>query len=287
MQTKIVFLFFLGMWIMARASGQETPFPDTTDPDSSGIVKNRLLPTSTPVLLFSDPEDEEKKKEKKKKKKKKKKNIFFGEKTKKTMIRHSFRGQVTYQVFNFTFKDKQLDTYIRDIYWYDRKNKTIKNRGYHPSKGNLLHGPYEKRVGENVIETGMYYYGTKHGRWMAYDGKNILVNKTHYSEGWPKESRVTYYNRGERQIEKLIPIEYDLEEGNFYHFFQDGQIAVTGEYHFGEKVGLWTEYWKTKDDKIVKKREIQYQDEPFMKNFRPYIRAEWDQEGNLIYRNDS
>ncbi|MEX0882540.1 MAG: hypothetical protein WDZ72_03610 [Cyclobacteriaceae bacterium] len=254
------------------------------DPDSSGVVKDRLLPSSTPVLLFSDTEDEEKE-EKKGRKKKKKKNFYFGERTKKALIKSSFRDQVTYQVFHFTTAALKTDAYIRDIFWYDYKNKAIKDRGFEKSKGYLLHGPYEKRIGETVVESGMYYYGTKHGRWMTYDSKSILLDKKHYSEGWPKDSRVTYYDRGDRTIEKLIPVEYDLEEGNFFHFYKDGQVAVTGEYNFGEKVGLWTEYWKTEGDQNIKKREIQYQNEAFMNNFKPFIRAEWDDEGNLIYRN--
>ena len=38
--------------------------------------------------------------------------------------------------------------------------------------------------------------------------------------------------------------------------------------------------------KTVRKREIQYQEKPFTKDFTPYIRAEWDKEGNLIYRKE-
>jgi antitoxin component YwqK of YwqJK toxin-antitoxin module len=280
-----VFMLLLpGFWLGPSkfTFGQDE---EKTDPDSSGVVKDRLLPTSTPVLLFSDSEEEKKEGGKVKKKKKKKKNVFYGERTRKTVIKSSFRDQVTYQVFHFTTADQKVDPYIRDIYWYDSKNKAIKSSGFQKSKGYLLHGPYERRIGENVLETGMYYYGTKHGRWMSYDSKNILLDKKHYSEGWPKDSRVTYYNRGERQIEKLTPIEYELEEGNFFHFYQNGQVAVTGEYNYGEKVGLWTEFWHTQDQRNIKKREIQYQNEPFMNGFRPYIRAEWDEEGNLIYRN--
>ncbi|MBD3626537.1 hypothetical protein [Cyclobacterium sp.] len=276
-------LVFLLSTVTMRVHGQKEA--NASDPDSSGVVSNRLLPSSTPVLLFSDAEDDLKE-EKKSKKKKRKKNVYFGEKTKKTLIKSSFRDQVTYQVFHFTFSKREPDPYIRDIYWYDSKNKAIKNSGFSPSKGYLLHGPYERRIGEQVVETGMYYYGTKHGRWMTFDGKNILQDKRHYDEGWPKDSRITYYNRGERKIEKLTPIEYDLEEGNFYHFYPDGQVAVTGEYSFGEKVGLWTEYWSTEKDKTVKKREIQYQSEAFTNGYKPYIRAEWDREGNLIYRNN-
>lgn len=278
------FLFFLCIlsFLGGIVYGQDSPI---SDPDSTGVVKDRLLPTSTPILMFTDATEEVKEK-KKKKKKKAKKNIYFGERTKRNMIRSSFRDQVTVQLFNTTPKNKNVDSYIRDIYWYEPSTKSIKKGDFNPASGVLLHGPYEKRINENVIETGMYFFGTKHGRWMTYDGKNILVNKSHYSEGWPKESRVTYYNREQRKIEKLTPIEYDLEEGNFYHFYPDGQVAVIGEYRFGERVGLWTEYWNTSDDKVIRKREIQYQPQPFSKNFRPFIRAEWDKQGNLIYKND-
>ncbi|HLT07275.1 MAG TPA: hypothetical protein VK014_07090 [Cyclobacteriaceae bacterium] len=283
MRSKLFFCFLLTILISRLGFSQEG---EKADPDSSGVVKNVLTPISTPVLLFTTVEEEEKAK-KKERKKKKNKNIYFGEKTRRSVIKQSFRGQTHSEYFHFTQRNQQVDPYIRDIYWYDTKEKVIRNRNFDPSRGYLLHGPYEKRLDETVVESGMYYFGTKHGRWMTYDGNNILLDKSHYSEGWPKASRVTYYNRAAQQIEKIIPIEYDLEEGNFYHFFEDGRVAVIGEYKFGEKVGLWTEYWSNTGDKTIRKREIQYQEKPFTKNFRPYIRAEWDKEGNLIYRKDS
>ncbi len=255
------------------------------DPDSSGVEKSRLLPTSTPILLFSDQEEETREK-KKQKKKKERKNFYFGERTSRSMIRSSFRDQTTLQLFHTTSRNQRVDPYIRDIYWYDSRSKSIKDRNFDPSKGQLLHGPYEKRVNNVVVETGMYYYGTKHGRWLAFDAKSVLLDKSHFYQGWPKDSRITYYNRENREIERLTPIEYDLEEGNFFHFFPGGQVAVIGEYRYGERVGLWTEYWETKGDELIRKREIQYQPEPFTRDFRPYIRAEWDREGNLVYRND-
>ncbi|WP_339923964.1 hypothetical protein [uncultured Cyclobacterium sp.] len=278
---KLIYLLFVGLFFITSAGFSQE---DSTrvEVDSSGVEENILLPTSTPVLLFSDAEDNLKE-EKKKKRKKKKKNFHFGEKTSKGLIKNSFRDQVTYQYFNYTSRNKKIDTYIRDIFWYDSKNKAIKTGNFNPSQGYLLHGPYEKRIGENVVETGMYFYGTKHGRWMSFDAKNILIDKRKYSEGWPKASRITYYNRGERKIEKITPIEYDLEEGNFFHFYPDGQVAVAGEYKFGERIGIWTEYWPRENNKTVKKREIQYQNEALNNVFKPYIRGEWDKEGNLIY----
>lgn len=258
---------------------------EKADPDSSGIVHNVLRPVSTPVLLFTTVEDEEKSKEKKKKKKKNR-GIYFGEKTRKSLIKRSFRDQTHSEYFHYTLRNQKVDSYIRDIYWYDQKERVIRTKGFDPSRGYLLHGPYEKRIEDTVVESGMFYYGTKHGRWMTFNSKNILLDKLNYYEGWPKASRVTYYNRADQKIEKVTPVEYELEEGNFYHFYEDGTLAVSGEYKYGEKVGLWTEYWEDSEDTTIRKREIQYQEEPFSENFRPFIRAEWDKEGNLIYRRD-
>ncbi|RIW16985.1 hypothetical protein D0X99_04210 [Algoriphagus lacus] len=255
-----------------------------SDPDSTGVVSSALLPSVAPLLLF----DEEKEKEEKKEKKKKaRKNIWFGIKTQKGYTRRDIRGQYIVEYFNYTDAERNPDPYIRDVYWYDTKDKSIKTQGFSRELGYLLHGPYERMINETVVESGMFYYGTKHKTWMLFDDKNVLQDKNHFSEGWPKESRITYYNTTSKSIEKIIPVQYSLEEGNYFHFYENQQIAVTGEYQFGEKVGLWTEYWDTKNTKAVRKREIQYQEEPYTKNFRPYIRAEWDKEGNLIYRRDN
>jgi antitoxin component YwqK of YwqJK toxin-antitoxin module len=279
--TRIVILI-LFIVLAGNSFAQKNKKDEITDPDSTGVVSDRLLPTSLPLLLFDDAD---KKIKKKAEKKKKKKNIFYGERTRKGFTKQTIRDQSQYQFFNYTTSNRKTDPYIRDIYWFDNKDRTIRVRDFDPSKGYLLHGPYEKRAGETVIEKGNFYFGTKHGTWMSFDGKSVLLDKLHYSEGWPKDSKVTYYNRDQQQIEKLTPIEYELMEGNFFHFHENGQVAVTGEYHFGERVGLWTEYWDNKS-KTIRKREIQYQEQPFTKSFKPYIRAEWDKEGNLVYRKD-
>jgi hypothetical protein len=33
-----------------------------------------------------------------------------------------------------------------------------------------MHGPYKEYRGEILVEEGHYYLGTKHGRWVTYDG---------------------------------------------------------------------------------------------------------------------
>lgn len=276
----IALFSFLGLQI---SYAQKEKKSKQTDPDSSGVVNDRFLPTAAPMLLFQDLNKSDKKKDQKKKAKK---NIYYGVKTKKGYTKQNIRESVQYEVFHYTTESRTLDPYIRDIYWIDSRDKVIRTKNFDSARGFLLHGPYQREVGDIVVEKGFYFFGTKHGTWMKFDNKSVLLDKLHYAEGWPKDSKVTYYNREKRQIEKLIPVEYDLMEGNFFHFHEDGQVAVTGEYHFGEKVGLWTEYWNIKNN-AVRKREIQYQSQPFTKNFTPYIRAEWDKDGNLVYRRET
>jgi hypothetical protein len=272
----ILFTSVTGL-VNAQKGGEEL----RVDPDSSGVVNSTILPSFMPLLLFNDLNLKE---EKKQKKKKAKKNIWFGIKTKKSYTRRELRDQEIIEFFNYTDASRKSDPYIRDVFWFDQSKREIKKSGYEPGKGYLLHGPYERIINEVVVESGMYYYGTKHKTWMLYDSKNILQDKNHYFEGWPRESRITYHKRKTNVIEEIIPVQYGLEEGNYFYFYEDKQIAVTGEYGYGEKVGLWTEYWDLNSTKTIRKREIQYQEAAYTKNFRPYIRAEWDKDGNLIYR---
>lgn len=282
MNSKFLLLLFL-ITAPQTVFSQKDKKTELVDPDSTGVMPDNLLPTTAPILLFDDYTKSDKKKEEKKKVKK---NIYFGEKTKKAYTKQTIRDQTQYQIFNFTTQNREFDPYIRDIHWFDTRDKVIRSKEFDPSRGFLLHGPYTREVGDVVVEKGNFFFGTKHGTWLTFDTKTVLLDKLHYSEGWPKDSKVTYYNREQKKIEKLTPVEYELMEGNFFHFHENGQIGVTGEYHFGEKVGLWTEYWNNKNNKVIRKREVQYQETPFTKNFRPYIRAEWDQDGNLIYRKD-
>lgn len=277
----LLFVFLLSRLAIAQKKTSQQEYQ--ADPDSTGQVSINFLPTTMPLLLF---DDEKEKTAKKEKRKKVKKNIWFGIKTQKAFTKRELRGQTYYEMFHYTNVSRQPGPYIRDVYWYDAKDKAVKTKGYSPGIGNLLHGPYERNVNEEIVESGMFYYGTKHKTWMLFDEKNILQDKTYFEEGWPKEAKISFFNQSSRTIERIIPVQYGLEEGNFFHFYENNQLAVQGEYRYGEKVGLWTEYWDTKNTKAIRKREIQYQEEPYTRNFKPFIRAEWDKDGNLIYRNE-
>jgi hypothetical protein len=277
-------LFLLFTLALSKNSfAQKNASDKKTDSDSSGVINSVLFPSIAPLLLFDEVKEKEKKKEKKKKARK---NLWFGIKTMKGSTRRVLRGQEYLEFFNYTDAQREPNPYIRDVYWFDPKEKAIRTEGFVPGQGYLLHGPYERLVNETIVESGMFFYGMKHKTWMVFDDRSVLQDKAHFNEGWPKESKVNYFDETSKAVEKVIPIQYGLEEGNFFHFYENQQIAVTGEYKFGEKVGLWTEYWDTKNTKAIRKREIQYQEAPYTKNFRPYIRAEWDKDGNLVYRRD-
>jgi len=276
-----LFLFFFFLFGLKTLWGQEIELTKKNESDSSGVVNSSLLPLVAPLLLF----DEEKEKEERKTKKKNlRKNTWYGVKTTKGSTRRSLRGQEYLELFSYTDLDRKINPYIRDVYWYDPKEKSIQAKGFEKGMGYLLHGPYQRTVNGVVVESGMFYFGTKHKTWMIFDGQGILQDKEHFQEGWPKESKISYFNPSTGAIEKITPVQYGLEEGNFYHFHENRQLAVTGEYKYGQKVGLWTEYWDTSSSPLIRKREIQYQEKPYTDNFKSYIKAEWSKEGKLLYQ---
>lgn len=234
----------------------------------------------TPVTL--DFEEEEKE-EPRKKKKKVKKKVFYGIKTKKGFTRKGQGNRITYELFYVLKKPQTPQTFVRDIYWYDYTRKEIrKTERFDPEKGVLLHGPYEKRLGEVVLAKGIFYKGTKHGRWMYYNRDSTLADKEKYFRGWPKESLVSYYDAERKKMKEITPIEFGEKTGYYYRFYENGQIAIAGEYEWDQKVGDWVEYYPNKRRKKI----IAYPEEPFDQSLRPYIKAEWNDKGKQIYRNN-
>ncbi|WP_228450834.1 toxin-antitoxin system YwqK family antitoxin [Chryseolinea soli] len=219
------------------------------------------------------------------KKKKPKKKVFYGIKTKKGFTRKGVGDRITYELFYYLKKSEKPQTFVRDIFWYDYTRREIrKTSTFDPTKGVLLHGPYEKRVGETVVEKGIFYKGTRHGRWMRYNSRDsTLLDKDKYYHGWPKESLVSYYDPTERKrMKEMTPIEFGEKEGFYYFFHENGQLAVQGEYQWDEKVGDWTEFYSNGKRKKI----IAYPKEPFDESMQPYVKAEWNDKGKEIYRNN-
>lgn len=219
-----------------------------------------------------------------KKKKKVKKKVYYGIKTKKGFTRKGDGNRITYELFYYLKHSEKPQTFVRDIYWYDFTRREIrKTTTFDPAKGVLLHGPYEKRQGDVVLETGIFYKGTRHGRWMKYNRDSTLVDKDRYYRGWPKESLVSYYDPQERtRMKEMTPIEYGEKEGYYYFFHENGKVAVQGEYQWDEKVGDWTEYYPSGRRKKI----VTYSKEPFDESVKPYVKAEWNEKGKELYRNN-
>jgi len=253
------------------------PLVSWSQQDDEGIT----LTIDTPVNLDFQKEEEPVNTRKKKKPKKK---VFYGIKTKKAFTRKGSGDRVTYELFYYLKKSERPQTFVRDIYWYDYTRHEIrKTSKFDPEKGVLLHGPYEKRQGQIVLEKGIFYKGTRHGRWMKYNRDSTLVDKDRYYQGWPKESLVSYYDPHERRrMKEITPIEYGEKEGYYYYFRENGNLAVQGEYKWDEKVGDWTEYYPNGKRKKI----ISYSKEPFDKDLLPYVKAEWNEKGREIYRNN-
>jgi antitoxin component YwqK of YwqJK toxin-antitoxin module len=237
----------------------------------------------TPVTLDFDKEEEP---VDTKKKKKPKKKVFYGIKTRKGFTRKGFGDRVTYEIFYILKKPVKPQTFVRDVYWYNYARKEIVRtspESFDIKNGVLLHGPYKKTQNNVVLMEGIYYKGTKHGRWLSYDRDSVLTNKEKYFRGWPKESLVSYYDPGDhKKMKEITPIEYGEKDGFYYRFYENGKMAVTGEYRWDQRVGDWTEYYPNNRRKKI----IAYPKEPFDKSLRPYIKAEWNEKGKEIYRNN-
>lgn len=265
MRNIIFLILVLGCFYAGNSYAQEEEkFTTISPPLTVELEKNEEDETFTP------------------KTKKKKKNVYYGLKTKKGFTTKGRGEREDLILFNYLKEPQQTDRYVRDIYWYNLEKRQILSRGFDPQKGVLLHGPYTVRRDDVTIEEGIFYIGTKHGRWIRKTGQDILIDKEKYYRGWPKESLVIFYDPSTRtKIKEIIPVEYGQKEGNYYYFFENGARAVTGEYRYDERVGKWTSYFKNRRGR--RKREIQYRKDPDNDKFVPYIVKEWNSAGKVIY----
>lgn len=218
------------------------------------------------------------------KKKKVKKKVFYGVKTKKGFTRKGIGDRTTFELFYYLKKSELPKTFVRDIYYFDYARREVRRTSkFDPQKGVLLHGPYKKVQNEVILEEGIFYKGTKHGRWMSYNRDSVLTDKAKYFRGWPKDSEVTYYDPLEKKkVKDITPIEFGEKEGFYYMFHENGLVAVTGEYKWNQRVGNWIEYYPSGK----RKKLITYSKDAFDKELIPFIKTEWNDKGKEIYRNN-
>ncbi|MCG8307385.1 MAG: hypothetical protein MI975_08330 [Cytophagales bacterium] len=277
----IVFLFFSGM-----ALAQEETLPDSAEFDIFGESEDGFsLIKDAPLTLNMEREIElskEAKDARKKKEERRKRKTFYGIKTKKGFTRRGIGERAELEIFHYLKEPVKVDPYVPEIWWYDFTRKRVRNTGKMEDKrGVILHGPYKKIVGEQVVEEGIFYKGTKHGRWTRYDRNDILVDKRKYYKGWQKESKVRYYDDKQTKLKEVVPILYGKKDGTYYYFHENGTVAVRGMYKENVKVGKWTEYYPFKRRR---KKEIQYPSDPYDTSYLPFISKEWNRNNAVVYQ---
>jgi antitoxin component YwqK of YwqJK toxin-antitoxin module len=243
----------------------------------------KLSSDAIPDLMLDA--DKRKKKEKETKKKKKiKKNVFFGLKTRKNFTKTGNGDRQVIELFYTLAEYKDPNPYVRHVHWYDRQNRKITDAAIKDKQTvMILHGPYQKIAGGKVIEEGFYYVGAKHGRWEKYKGDNTLMDKVKYLRGFPKEADISYYDAEKKKIKEVIPKEYGVVKGEYYRYYDGGQLEVEGRYDNGIKVGRWMEYYQYRRQR---KKETVYGKDAFDTDFQPYVVREWDENGNVLLDKD-
>ena len=287
MHFKIIVLFCVFILSITLVLAQEEIdiAIDTTEFDIFGDTEDGFsLINEMPLTLNMERElelTEEAKDAQKRKEKRRKKKVFYGLKTKKGFAKRGYGDKVELEIFYYLKDYKETDPYVPEVYWFDFTRKRIRNTGkIEDKRGVILHGPYKKIIGEQIVSEGIYYKGTRHGRWTEYYGNDVLSDKRKYYKGWPKDSKVRYHDDKQTKLKEVVPIVYGKKEGTYYYFHENGTVGIKGEYKDDVKVGKWTEYYSFMRRR---KKEIQYPTDPYDKSYQPFISKEWDRSNRMVY----
>lgn len=240
-------------------------------------VKRPSLETAPPAAVggAKAPVKEEKKK------KKKSKNVFLGYKTRKGITRSGSGKNAVIETFNYLRVFKEPSAYAPAKYYYHvRRKKILKGRTIDPKVAKVLHGPYKKMQAGKTLEEGYFYIGTKHLRWERYNKTGILLAKSHFEKGFPRDAKITYYDGAQQKVKEVIPYVNGKVEGDYVKFRPDGLLEWEGQYEDGKKVGEWIEYWPFRN----RRRYVyQYPETSYDEPFEPYLVREYNRNNSLIY----
>jgi hypothetical protein len=176
---------------------------------------------------------------------------------------------------------RQPSIYPTEIFWYDYRARQV-SKGALPKEKEtamVLHGPYKRYIDGELREEGYYNVGAKDGRWESYDKNYVLLDKTRWSSGFPAESQVTYYDSAHKKIREVIPIQYGKRKGDYFMFYEAGQMMAKGQYDNDLPVGTWTEYYQFRRQRHRVTRYPRY----WYEDGEPELISEWDDKGKLIY----
>ncbi len=243
-----------------------------------------FISEDTKPTLDLNPEEEEEEEEKKKKKRKKK--TFYGYKTRRAFTPQVTRGRKTIIETFYVLKTyDQPDPYVKEIYYYDVRKKKLKTARANkvvndPKIMRILHGPYQRMVNKTIVESGIFYLGSKHGRWEMYNLDSAMVDKQIFYKGWPQESEISYYDIERTQVKEVVPVKWGERSGDYVFFNSNGTLRITGKFAHDKRIGKWRLYHAD-----IQKRhmEVQYAKNPYIKDHKPLVLREWDRNGKQVY----
>ncbi|MHC2990640.1 hypothetical protein OB13_03225 [Pontibacter sp. HJ8] len=244
-----------------------------------------LADTAKPSVETGMALDEGEGQQEKKRKKKASKRYFMGAKVSRGFVKSGGKGdREVLETFSYLVEHEDPNPYAPEKYYYDtKKRKLYKTRGeIDPERHKVLHGPYKKKQGDQVIEEGYFFAGTKHLRWERYNRNGILIAKEHYEKGFQRDAVVSYYG-DTKKIKEVIPYAYGQVQGMYYRFYENGQLDWSGQYEKGRKVGIWIKYY---DFRNRRHSEYQYPKTPYEAPAEPYLVKQYDRHGTLIYEKD-
>lgn len=283
-------LFVLVAWLGAvackpKAYNSDYNLSRAAEKQSAKAATIALADTAKPSTETGDALEEVEEKQPKNRKKKADKRYFMGDRVARGFVKSGPRGErEVVETFSYLVDFREPDPYAPDKHYYDpKRNKLFKTRGeLNPDQHKVLHGPYKKEQGGEVVEEGYFYVGTKHLRWERYNRNGILLAKEHYEKGYLRDAVVKYYD-GTKKIKEVIPYAYGEVQGTYYRFYENGQLEWMGQYQKGRKVGLWVKHF---DFRARRQFEYQYPKTPYEPASEPYLVKQYDRHGTLIFEKD-
>ena len=259
---------------------------DTLTTTADSLRKAPSLSTARKQLAMTKDEEraaKEKEKEAQRKPRKKKK-VFLGERIKKAYVKSGSGGKnQIIEIFYYLRYFQQPNPYAPARYYYDSKKHRIykATRELNPATDKVLHGPYKKVQNNQTLETGSFALGTRHLRWEKFGREGVLVSKTHYEMGFPRDANISYYDAGRTLLQEVVPYVNGKLEGDYARFLIDGQRDWTGQFENGHKVGLWVKYWGFKNRHHY---EYQYPESGYDPEVtEPELVKEYNRNGTLIF----
>lgn len=257
---------------------------DTLTTTADSLHRPPSLSTARKVALTKAEERAAKDKEKESQRKpRKKKNVFLGERIKRAYVKTGAGRSQIIEVFYYLRTFQQPNPYAPARYYYDAKKRRIykATRELNPATDKVLHGPYKKIQNNQTLETGFFALGTRHLRWEKFGREGVLLAKTHYEMGYPRDANISYYDGGRTLPQEVIPYVNGKLDGDYARFLANGQHDWTGQFENGRRVGVWTKYWGFKNRRHY---EYQYAESGYDPEVaEPELFKEYNRNGTLIF----